>query len=134
MHELGGLLSAADTPFSKNQVSTIAMASILKNLLDNRITGNTAKRILAMVFDGDSRSIADIITEENLELKSLPRDEYLFLAQDLIKDNSEMVRSISGSKNPQGKIMWFVGQMMRKNPGKIEARKAEAVLKELLGL
>lgn len=110
------------------------MASILKNLLDNRITGTTAKRILAMVFEGDSRPVADIIAEENLELQSLPREEYLVLAQDLIKENGEMVKLIRGSKNPHGKIMWFVGQMMRKRPGKIEARKAEAVLMELLGL
>lgn len=133
LHEMGGLLSAAATPFSPKLVPPETMADILANLYDDRITGTTAKQLLAMVFNGDKRVINTIIKAENLELQHLSRDEYLAMAQTLIDKNAEKVQQIQ-QKRQMGKLMWFVGQMMRRGEGKVEANKAEATLKELLGL
>ncbi|KAL2057704.1 hypothetical protein ABVK25_002088 [Lepraria finkii] len=133
LHEMGGLLSAAATPFSPKLVPPETMADILANLHDDRITGTTAKQLLAMVFNGDKRVINTIIKAENLELQHLSRDEYLAMAQTLIDKNAEKVQQIQ-QKRQMGKLMWFVGQMMRRGEGKVEANKAEATLKELLGL
>lgn len=109
------------------------MASIIGNLIKGRITGRTAKQLLVMTFDGDSRDINTIIAEENLALEALPREKYLKLAQELIRENEKMVHHIK-VKGHHKKVNWFVGQMMRKGEGKIEASKAEAILKEILGL
>lgn len=133
LHELGGLLSASEQPFSENKVSAAAMASIMKNLTQGRITGSTAKQLLIMAFDGESRDIETVIEDENLWLEVLPREEYLTLAQGLIKDNEKMVQQIT-VKGQHGKINWLLGQMMRKGEGKLEASKAEAILREVLGL
>lgn len=133
LHELGGRLSASDTAFSDNRVAPAAMASIIENLMADRITGRTAKQLLTMVFNGELRDIDTIIEAENMELVRLAREVYLALAQDLILEHSEMVRQIK-QKGQVGKVKWFVGQMMRQGEGKVEAARAEAILRELLGL
>lgn len=109
------------------------MASIIGNLIEGRIIGRTAKQLLVTAFDGDPRDIDTIISEENLALEALPREKYLELAQELIRDNDKMVQQIK-VKGHHKKLNWFVGQMMRKGEGKIEASKAEAILKEILRL
>lgn len=109
------------------------MVDILFNLSENRITGTTAKRLLAMAFNGDRRDINTIIHEENLALQHLSREEYLAMARSLIDENNDKVKQIQ-QKGQMGKLKWFVGQMMRQGEGKVEAIKAEAILKELLGV
>ena len=131
--ELGRLLNAVDQPFSAHTVSAEAMASIVRNTLDNRITGTTAKQLLSMAFNGDERGIDVIIEEQNLEIQDLTREEYLEMASKLLSDNDGMAQKIR-QKAQLGKLQWFVGQMMRQGEGKIVADKAEAILKELLGL
>ena len=133
LHELGGLLSASEQLFSANRVSAATMASIMKNLIQGRITGSVAKQLLIMAFEGESRDIDTIIDEEKMWLEVLPREEYLTLAQDLIKENEKMAQQIR-VKGQHGKINWLLGQMMRKGGGKLEASKAEAILREVLGL
>lgn len=133
LHELGGLLSASEQPFSENKVSAAAMALIMKNLIQGRITGSTAKQLLIMAFEGEPRNLDTVIEDQNMWLKVLPREEYLTLAQDLIAENEKMVQQIT-IKGQHGKFNWLLGQMMRKGGGKLEASKAEAILREVLGL
>ena len=109
------------------------MAAIVRTLLEGGITGTTAKQLLAMIFEGDSRDVGTIIQEEKMEFQSLPREAYMEMAQVLIRENAEMVHQIQ-SKGKHGKVQWLVGQMMRQGKGKMEASKAEAILKEMLGV
>ncbi|MCJ1318657.1 hypothetical protein MMC15_003987, partial [Xylographa vitiligo] len=131
IHELGGLLSGSNSTFSSNQVPVPALASIISNLLQGRITGRTAKQLLSMAFNGDTRDVDAIISEENLRLESLSPEEYNVLAQKLLSENPDMVAKIQ-AKSQVGKLQFFVGQMMRIGRGKVEARKAEGVLRRLL--
>lgn len=133
LHELGGLLSASETSFSDAQVPADALAIIIQNLLQKRITGRTAKQLLSIAFDGDTRDINLIIKEQNLELRSLTDHEYEDMAQGLMSSNQEMAEKIR-SGGQMGKLQWFVGQMMRQGEGKVEAGKAKATLKRLLEL
>lgn len=133
LHELGGLLSASEQKFSENKVSAAAMASIMKNLIQSRITGSTAKQLLIMAFDGESRDIDTVIEDEKLWLKVLPREAYLTLAQDLIAENEKIVKQIT-IEGRHGKINWLLGQMIRKGEGRLEAARADAILREVLGL
>ncbi|KAI9871533.1 MAG: hypothetical protein M1830_002781, partial [Pleopsidium flavum] len=99
-----------------------------------KITGRTAKQILAMKFAGDNRGVNDIIGQDRLLLVPMTKEDYTTLAQDLIDHNDHMVRQIK-EKGQVGKIQWFVGQMMRNGEeGRMEAEKAEAVLRELFGM
>ena len=109
------------------------MVSILQNLGEGKITGSTAKSLLAMLFDGDKRDVNTIIEQDSLSLQRLSRDEYIMMAQALLDSDPKKVEQIQKGKQ-LGKVNFFVGQMMRQGSGRVEAQKAEAVLKELLDL
>ena len=133
LHELGGLLKTTNATFSLDLVPAESMAGVLSKLDKGHITGTTAKRLLSKVFDGDKRSVDAIIEDENLRLEPLSKDEYLAMAQTLIDENETRVKQIQ-QKRQLGKLQYLVGQMMRRGEGKVEAIKAEKVLKEILGL
>jgi len=85
-----------------------------------------------MVFAGDARAVEQIVQEENLLLRPLSEEEYRQLAQSLIDENPKMVEAVR--KGQMGKVMWLVGQMMRAEEGRVEAKKAEEVVKRLLSM
>ncbi|KAJ9271807.1 hypothetical protein DTO212C5_2232 [Paecilomyces variotii] len=132
LHELGGLLTKADMPWSADRVPADTLATIVHYLLQKQITGATAKQVLAMVFDGDRRPVNQLLEEENLLLRPLSKEEYVALAEAAISKNPQMVAQIR-EKNQLGKLGWFVGQMMRMGEkGRVEAPKAEETLRELI--
>lgn len=85
-----------------------------------------------MVFEGDTRTVYTIIDEENLRLHPLTAEEYQGMAETVILENSQMAEKVK--KGQTGKLQFFVGQMMRQGEGRVEAVKAEAILRQLLGL
>lgn len=132
LHELGGLLTKADLAWDAKRVTAETLAAIIDQLQRKRITGATAKQVLAMVFDGDRRPVYQLLDEEGLILRPLSREEYLDLAKAAIELNPQMVEQIR-NKNQLGKLGWFVGQMMRMGEkGRVEAQKADATLRELI--
>ncbi|KAG2412188.1 hypothetical protein HFD88_009744 [Aspergillus terreus] len=132
LHELGGLLTKADLPWDAQRVPAESLAQLVDQVQRKRITGPTAKQVLAMVFDGDPRPIPQLLEEENLLLRPLSQEEYIALAEAAISQNPQMVEQIR-SKNQLGKLGWFVGQMMRMGEkGRVEAPKADAILRELI--
>lgn len=132
LHELGGLLTKADRPWDAEIVPARSLADLIDHLHRKLITGPTAKQVLAAVFNGDRRPIPQLLKEDNLLLRPLSREEYLALAEAAIAQNPQMVEQIR-SKNQLGKLGWFVGQMMRMGEkGRVEAPKADEVLRELI--
>ena len=130
--ELGSLFK--DEPWDSNRVPSTHLADIISHVRRKQVTSRSAKRILSMVFEGDQRSVHDIVSEEGLALKPLNDAEYIALAQSLLDEKPDMVRDII-EKRQVKKIMYFVGQMMsRSADGSVEPDKAEEVLRELLDL
>ena len=133
LHELGGLLNYASIPFSEDLVPPKTMSDLLCNLRRGSITGSTAKKLLTMVFDGDTRSIEAIISDEHLTYQSLSQDEYTQMARTLIDENQDKAKQIQ-QKKQLGKLQFFIGQMMRRGQGKVEAAQCESILRSLLDL
>ncbi|KAI4278608.1 MAG: hypothetical protein L6R38_005202 [Xanthoria sp. 2 TBL-2021] len=133
LHEMGGLLSTSETAFSADRVPAKDLAFIILMLSMERITGRTAKQLLAKKFHGDIRDIETIIRNENLELVHLSEEEYVSMARELLDGHPVMVAQIK-DKGQIGKLGFFMGQIMRKGEGKVVAQRAEATLKKLLGL
>ncbi|KAL6707777.1 hypothetical protein ACN47E_003677 [Coniothyrium glycines] len=130
--ELGSLFK--DEPWDVDRVSPDKLAAIILQISRKCITTRSGKQILTILFDGDQRSVQAIVDEESLGLKPLSRDQYLELAQTLIAEKPDMVRDIVEKKQVK-KVMWFVGQMLARNPdGSVEPDKAEAIMKEVLGI
>jgi len=134
LHELGGLLTAADVQWNSNGVTADKLAAIIAHTVKKEITGTTAKSLLATIFDSDGRSVEQIIEEDNLRLRPMSDGEYDTMGETLIDENPDMVQAIK-SKGRKGKIMWFVGQMMKTGEeGRVEAKRAEETMKRLLEL
>lgn len=135
LHEIGGLLTSDNREWSELPVTSEELASILANLLSRQITGRVAKQLLQQVYNDESPSRTSVdarIDENNLRLRPISRDEYNRLAQSIMEENPDMVSAVR-DKGQKGKVMWFVGQMVRRaEEGTVEAEKAKEVLDELL--
>lgn len=132
LHELGGLLTKSGQAWDAEIVPAQSLAHLLDQLQRKRITGPTAKSVLATIFNGDRRPVIQILEQENLLLRPLSQEEYVTLAQSVMALNPQMIEQIR-SKNQLGKLGWFVGQMMRTGEkGRVEAPKAESILRELI--
>jgi aspartyl-tRNA(Asn)/glutamyl-tRNA(Gln) amidotransferase subunit B len=130
--ELGAFFKTS--PWNPDIVSSVELSAIITHLLRKQITGRTAKLLLSMKVSGDSRSVEQIITDEDMLLKPLSQQEYIEMAKSLLEEKDDVVKDII-EKGRHGKVKWFVGQMMaRGKEGTVEADKAESVLRGLLGL
>jgi len=83
-----------------------------------------------MVFNGEKRDVKAIITQENMEIQHLTLDEYLAIAASLVRDNAGMAEKVRQGGN--GKVQWFVGQMVRRGKGKVDAHQAKMALETIL--
>jgi len=132
LHELGSLMTTTETPWSENQVSSEALADMVDHLLRGKITGSTAKQVLKMVFEGDRREVARIIAEDGLAFRPLTDEDYRALATVVMEAHAGVVQQIR-DKGERGKLMFLVGQMMRRGEeGRVEAKKADTVLRHLV--
>jgi aspartyl-tRNA(Asn)/glutamyl-tRNA(Gln) amidotransferase subunit B len=130
--ELGALFKSEE--WSDTRVPAEQLATIIARLLLKQITGRTAKLLLAMKYDGDARSVEEIIADEDMLLRPLSHQEYIVMAEALLKERPDVVKDIIEKKRHQ-KVKWFVGQMMSRGAeGTVEPATAEAVLRELLQL
>lgn len=130
--ELGGLFQ--DEPWDAARVPHGSLADIIARVRNKSITSRSGKRILAMVFEGDARSVQEIVDEENLALTPLSEEEYMALARAVLDGKPDMVRDIQ-EKGQTKKISYFVGQMMaRSAEGSVEPDRAEKTLRVVLGL
>ena len=132
LHELGSLLTTTGTAWTESKVPVNVLAELLWALDRSKITGTTAKQILKMVFQGDTRPVGRIIEEDGLAFRPLSDHEYEELATKVIQANMAVVDDIR-NKGRTGKLMFLVGQMMRQGEeGRVEASKAEQTLRQLV--
>ncbi|RMZ66015.1 hypothetical protein GMOD_00005080 [Pyrenophora seminiperda CCB06] len=130
--ELGSFFK--NQPWDANRVPSDYLADIISHVCRKVITSPTGKLLLTMKFEGDERSVAEIVKEESLALNPMNEEEYKELAQTLLEENPEIVSDIL-SKGQTKKVFWFMGQMIGRAPkGSIEPMKAKNVLHALLGL
>ena len=128
--ELGSLYK--DEEWSETRVPVEVLVSIIGKLLQKQITSRSAKRLLAVKFEGEERHVERLIEDLDMALRPLSPKEYRNLAQTLLDEKPQMVRDIV-EKGQEKKIKWFVGQMMARSPeGTVEADVAELTVKDLL--
>ena len=132
LHELGALLTTSEMTWAENKVSSGVLAEIIDQLLHNKVTGSTAKQVLKMVFEGDERSVEQIINEDGLAFRPLSDEEYEALAKEVMEGHADVVEQIRQTGRT-GKLMFLVGQMMRQGEeGRVEPQKAEKMLRRLV--
>lgn len=133
LHELGGWLTVRAANWSDLKMHPIDLADTLAYLMHGRITSRAAKQLIDVVNDGTTeREVAQLIEDFNLLLRPLSDEEYRTLATAIMDESPDMVAAVK-EKGQKGKIMWFVGQMMRRGEeGTIEPEKATVVVERLL--
>lgn len=153
LHEMGGLSSVdADesNPLGMSEngeclVPSAELAQLLHFLGQGKITGSTAKKVLAQLYKngvstenlstdpgaGLGTTAADVIESMGLWFFPFTDAEYKDLAQAVLEENTKTVEEILAGK--QGKINFLLGQMMRQDTeGRLDAQEATKVLKELV--
>ena len=133
LHEIGGLFSKSDVPWSADRVPSASLARIIWYLVSNKISGRSAKQLLELVFNNDPRDIDIVIQDENMILKQISEETYFDLARRLTTENPKMVQAIK-QKGQTGKVMWFVGQMIRELGQGAQAEQARRVLHQILDI
>lgn len=137
LHELGGFLEAGMT-WNDMSITPKELADVLANEATQQITPRSAKQLLATLYNLPTTSatttrptVEDLIEDGNLRFRPLSATEYDMLAKAIMDENPQMVANVQ-KKGNQGKLMWFVGQMMRREGDRVEPSKAQEVFKRLL--
>jgi aspartyl-tRNA(Asn)/glutamyl-tRNA(Gln) amidotransferase subunit B len=144
LHELGGLGRGATDQLNEVDllrmdlegnciVPAEKMGDIIHHLTTKSITGKTAKILLSTVFDneiaGISKSVLDIIEEEKLWFLPMTPLEYEELARSVL--DAAIVEQVL--KGQDGKVMFLVGQMMRKGEeGRVDPKEAESMIRRII--
>ncbi|SMR56273.1 unnamed protein product [Zymoseptoria tritici ST99CH_1A5] len=140
LHELGGLLGPSSTWSENMSITSAELADILTHLLTKRINARAGKSLVSILFshpssDPSRPTVVDLIEQNNLLLRPLTSEEYVALAKEILAENDgvvEMVRK-DAKKGKEGKLMYLVGQMVRKGEeGTVEPERAKEVLGELI--
>jgi aspartyl-tRNA(Asn)/glutamyl-tRNA(Gln) amidotransferase subunit B len=132
LQELGSLISTGEMDWTDHKVSAEVLAQLANQLHQKNITGSTAKQILKMLFEGDERRVDEIVSQEGLAFRPLCEEEYEVLARTVMSEHGDVVQQIR-EKGRTGKMMFLVGQMMRRGEGgRVEAQRAERVLRGLV--
>ncbi|KAK1034970.1 hypothetical protein LTR33_016526, partial [Friedmanniomyces endolithicus] len=138
LHELGGLLTAHQRSWDDARVTADELRDILVCLHQKRITTRVAKQLLADLFQREPAPAArpcveQLIETGNLRLRPLSEEEYRDLARRIMDESPEMVKAVR-EKGQKGKVMWFVGQMVRQGEeGTVEPEQARATIERLMG-
>ncbi|KAK4614901.1 Glutamyl-tRNA(Gln) amidotransferase subunit B, mitochondrial [Fulvia fulva] len=136
LHEIGGLLTPSGRTWEQMSVTPLELSELLLNLLSKQITARTAKQLLVAMHENlraiGRESVEQLIDDGNLRLRPLSEDGYIALAQQIMDESPDMVAAVR-EKGQKGKIMWFVGQMVRRgDEGTVEPEKAKEVIEKLL--
>ncbi|KIV82637.1 aspartyl/glutamyl-tRNA(Asn/Gln) amidotransferase, B subunit [Exophiala sideris] len=132
LHELGSLFSTSESAWSEHVVRSRALAEIVWLLMNNDITGPSAKLILKRIFEGDKRSVKQIVHQENLVYSEMSSEAYQTIATEVIETFPQHVKDIV-EKGKTGKIQFLMGQMMRHpRKGEMKATEAEKTLRRLI--
>ena len=140
LHELGGVVSAEEeskleiTPEGDcSQIPPVQLATLINYVDAKRVTGKTAKRILATLFDNSAKStylsVDEMINSQDLWFRPLTKLEYLDLALQVYDE--KIAEEIMNGK--EGKINYLVGQMIRlADDGTVDPVEATKIMKEVI--
>ena len=136
LHELGGLLTTTAS-WQDMPITTSELADLILHLQRREITSRTAKQLLVTLYNETSSirpTVEQLVEEGNLRLRPLSEEEYVKLARNIMEENPELVTQVrEQEKGRRGKVMWFVGGMMRRGEeGTVEPEKARKVVEGLL--
>jgi aspartyl-tRNA(Asn)/glutamyl-tRNA(Gln) amidotransferase subunit B len=123
--ELQGRLTDSITA---SPVDAKKLATIVKRIEDNTISGKAAKEVLDYLMENDA-SVDDVI--DKLGLKQVSDDGALFaIIDEILANNPEKVEEYKAGKEKL--LAFFVGQTMKASKGSANPQKVNELLKQRL--
>lgn len=104
------------------------LAALVKLIDDKKIRANKAKEVLSSMLES-GKDVTDYIKED--DLSGLSDDDLKVLCQGAIDANPKAVEDIRNGKDKAINVMF--GYVMKNSRGKADVKKAEAMIRELIG-
>ena len=145
---MGGTLNRLFGFEGEGIVQAEELVNIITWLEKGMITGKTAKYVLGELYragseafmnldgvsgweDGMEERAQTIIDDEHLWYEAMPVEEYETLAKETLEDRLWVDILGKNKKKADGKIMYWVGKMMREGGGKCDAVEARKTIERL---
>jgi aspartyl-tRNA(Asn)/glutamyl-tRNA(Gln) amidotransferase subunit B len=143
---MGGLASDAGEEGDALQMTSegdcvipdIQLSSLIHYLDSNQITGKTAKKLLPVLFENETKgvmkSVKDMIDEGGLWFIPLSDEQYEEIARSVVEAHPQQVEEVlGGGKKGKGKLNFLLGQMMRRDEeGRMDPQRATKVIEEVI--
>lgn len=104
------------------------LAALIKLIDDSKIRANKAKEVLSQMLES-GKDVTEYIKAE--DLAGLSDDDLKALCQGAIDANPKAVEDIKNGKDKAINVMF--GYIMKNSRGKADVKKAEAIIRELIG-
>ena len=98
------------------------MASILRHLGEKHVSRDAGRKLLSTIYDGDQRSVDEIIQAEDLMTPSNSSYDYEAAIQTLASENPKMAGKVRAGQ--RGIRQWFVGQLIRRGGKEVDPQAA----------
>ena len=127
--ELMSYLNKSGLDISRSKIDAKKLGQLVSKIDDGTISGNSGKKILAILWDNPQSSINEIINKEGLQhIGDVEQIENLIV--EVLDENPEQLQRLK-----QGNIKllgYFVGQVMKRD--RVDPKKVSEILKSKLGL
>lgn len=110
------------------KTTSAQLAALVKLIDEKKIRANRAKEVLSKMLENGA-DITEFIKEE--DLAGLSDDDLRTLCQGAIDANPKAVEDIKNGKDKAINVMF--GYVMKNSRGKADVKKAEAIIRELIG-
>ncbi len=133
MGDLLGALNKDDTDITDSPISAKQLATMLKRIFDNTLSGKMAKTVFSALYEregGDSDDAADLIIESKGLKQETDTGAIKAIVEHVIANNQAMVDEYRSGK--QKAFNGLVGQVMKASRGSANPQQVNQVLKELL--
>lgn len=129
LNELLAFLNRDNVPITESPVSATALGSLLDMVAGGKVSGRSAKDVLALAWEEGGDPVA-IVREQGLE-QVTDAGEIEALVARIVADNPvEAERAL----NKPSLAGWFVGQVMRETRGRADPAQVNRLVREKLGI
>lgn len=124
-----GALNKADLAFEKTPVSAKQLGGLVKRIVDNTVSGKSAKDVFEALWNGEGDDADTIIDAKGLK-QITDTSAIEAIIDDIIANNADQVEQYRAGK---GKVLgFFVGQVMKASQGKANPGQVNQLLKAKL--
>lgn len=127
--ELSGALNKAGLEISESPVSAEQLASVLKRIADNTISGKIAKTVFEALWAGEGKDADEVIEAKGLK-QVTDSGAIESMIDDVLANNTNQVQQYKDGKEQL--FGFFVGQVMKASKGKANPAQVNEILKKKL--